>query len=409
MKKNPRLFERPFPRVDIHPDSIKHTKKGHPWIIDDSFTKQFPKTNLFLIGIHPKTKEETVLFINDWRHPKIKGRVWSHQEPFVEKIKNFEYDLGTRLESSLIKRIESNVQTERDNFYWIFGEADLIPGLFIQFMGDMVLIQTFASFWFPLQFTVTKHVQRLLEKHLTDKEYKVILQERFPGGKEDIKKISKKISDNLDCHITEFGIKYEVKPFDGNDPGIYTDAASVRKKMKPYFEEAKNVLNLYSYTGAFSLQGLKHEREVTSVDLSSKYMSWLEKNIRLNEFKTKHTSMVMSSEQALKKLLKSEKKFDLIICDPPSSSTDGKKITQALKKYEDLVPLILNNLENKGHAALFLNTHSVSKKKFQEKILELIKGKAKIVNEFKLGEDCPTLKGFPEGNYLKVLIIKKSY
>ena len=206
----------------------------------------------------------------------------------------------------------------------------------------------------------------------------------------------------------EFGINYEVRPFDGNDPGIYTDAASVRKKMQTYFEESSKMLNLYAYTGAFSLQGLFYDNEVTSVDLSSKYMSWLEKNITLNDFKSEHHSMVMGAEQALKKLIKEKFLFDLIVCDPPSSSTDGKKTTQALKKYEDLLPLILNSLNNNGHAALFLNTHSVSKKKFQEKILELIKGKAKIVNEFKLGDDCPTLKGFPEGNYLKVLIIKKS-
>lgn len=408
MKKNPRLFERPFPRVDIHPDSIKHTQKGHPWIISDSFTKVFPKTNLFLIGIHPKTKEETVLFINDWRHPKIKGRVWSHQAPFTEKIKNFEYDLGARLESALESRIRENIQEERNNFYWIFGEADHIPGLFIQFMGEIVLIQTFSSFWFPLQFAVTKHVQRLLEKHFPNEEYKVILQERFPGGRDEIKKISKKISSTQNCRISEFGINYEVRPFEGNDSGIYTDAASVRKKMKMYFENSSTMLNLYSYTGAFSLQGLFHENEVTSVDLSAKYMNWLEKNISLNDFKAPHHSLIMNAEQALKKFVKDKKTFDLIVCDPPSSSSDGKKTTQALKKYEDLVPLILESLNEKGHGALFLNTHSVSKKKFQEKILELIKGKAKIVNEFKLSDDCPTLKGFPEGNYLKVLIIKKS-
>ncbi|MBT7611102.1 MAG: hypothetical protein HN576_15180 [Bacteriovoracaceae bacterium] len=409
MKKNPRLFERPFPRVDIHPDSIKHTKNGHPWIILDSFTKTFPKTNLFLIGIHPKTKEEIVLFINDWRHPKIKGRVWSHQKPFVEKIKNFEYDLGSRLENALERRIIDKISEERDNFYWIFGEADHIPGLFIQFMGEVVLIQTFSSFWFPLQFAVTKHVQRLLEKHFPSNDYKVLLQERFPGCKPEIKKISKKISSTINCNVTEFGIKYEVKPFDGNDPGIYTDAASIRKKMRPYFENSNSMLNLYSYTGAFSLQGLFHNGHVTSVDLSSKYMDWLKRNILLNHFTSTHRSMVMSSEQALKKLNREQVKFDLIVCDPPSSSSDGKKTTQALKKYEDLIPLILESLEDKGHAALFLNTHSVSKKKYQDKILQLIKGQAKIVNEFKLGEDCPTIKGFPEGNYLKALIIRKSH
>ena len=69
--------------------------------------------------------------------------------------------------------------------------------------------------------------------------------------------------------------------------------------------------------------------------------------------------------------------------------------------------MILDSLSREGQAVLILNTHSVSKKKFHEKVSSIVKGKAKITHELKLGEDCPTLKGFPEGNYLKVLIIKK--
>lgn len=408
MKKNLRIFERPYPRVAIHPDSIKHTQKGHPWIISDSFTKKFPKPNLFLIGVNPKTKDETLLFINDWRHPKIKGRVWSHQAPFVEKVKNFQQDFGKRLEEALEKRLNDKIHEERENFYWVFGEGDLIPGLFIQFLGPLVLIQSYATFWFPMEFLVVSHVERLLEKYFPERDFSIMIQERFPGARSDFKHVTKSNKIPSEFVLNEFGINYEIHPYEHHDPGIYTDASSIRKKLLPYYEESKNILNLYSYTGAFSLYGLSKGKDVVSVDLSQKYIDWLERNISLNEFSANHQSMAMNCEMALKKLAKEDKKFDFVICDPPSSSSDGKKTSQALKKYEELVPMILDLLESKGHAALFLNTHSVSKKKFQNKILELIKGKGKITNEFKLGEDCPTLRGFQEGNYLKVLIVKKN-
>ncbi len=407
MKKNLRLFERPYPRVEIHQDSIKHTRKGHPWIIADSYTQKFPRHNLFLIGVHPKTQEEIILFINDWRHPKIKGRVWAHQEPFVEKIKDFQVELGARLESALAKRLDKEIPSERDNFYWTFGEADLVPGLFIQFLGEVCLIQTFSSYWFPLEFVIVNHVERLLKNYFPNKCFSILIQERFPDCRSEMKKISNKEKLNHEMIISEFGIQYEIRLFEGQDPGIYTDAASVRKKLLPYYQDAKTILNLYSYTGAFSLQGLKYNKQVTSVDLSAKYMNWLEKNIELNQFQGEHQSLVMSTEKALRKLKKQEKSFDMIICDPPSSSSNGNKITPAIKEYDHLIPLIIELLSKEGHGILFLNTHSISKKKFQEKVLLLIKDKARIVKEFKLGEDCPTLKGFPEGNYLKTLIIQK--
>ena len=328
MRKNLRLFERPYPRVPLHQDSIKHVKKGHPWILSDKFTAKFPKHNLFLIGTSPSTKEECVLFIHDWRHPKIKGRVWSHQAPYVEKVKNFQEELGSRLEAALIRREELKLKQERDNYYWAFGEADLLPGLFIQFLGNIIHIQTYCSFWFPLEFVIIGQVSRLLKNYFPDRDFEILLQERFPGCKPAVKRMTNFKDIKETVSITEFGIKYEIFPFKGLDFGLYTDAASIRKKLSPLMDQSKSLLNLFSYTGAFSLLGLSKGLDVFSVDLSTKYMDRLKNNIKLNNFSSHHTSMVMSAEQALKKLKRDEKEFDFIICDPPSSSSDGRKITR---------------------------------------------------------------------------------
>ena len=67
-------------------------------------------------------------------------------------------------------------------------------------------------------------------------------------------------------------------------------------------------------------------------------------------------------------------------------------------------------LEKGGYLAVFLNTHQVSSKKFQQKIMDILKQhklKLKQIKTYKLSDDCPTLKGFPEGNYLKGILLQK--
>jgi 23S rRNA (cytosine1962-C5)-methyltransferase len=187
-----------------------------------------------------------------------------------------------------------------------------------------------------------------------------------------------------------------------------------RKHVKPYMLAGKSLLNLYSYTGAFSLFALKNKiPKVVSVDLSAKYLDWLEENISLNKEidPTHHISMCMPTEKALLKLIHDQENFDTIICDPPSSSSDGQSTTNALKSYEKILPLMLDLLSAEGKLIVFLNTHAISWNKFEEKLKFIIdasiyKNKAMVGKRFKLSEDCLPQKGFHEGDYLKGFLIE---
>ena len=150
--------------------------------------------------------------------------------------------------------------------------------------------------------------------------------------------------------------------------------------------------------------------EVHSVDLSKKYLNWLEDNLSLNKFDGKHFSYKSPVYEQLKEFQKQDQKFDVILSDPPSSSSDGKKRTNAMKNLKQELPLMVDLLEKGGHIIVFLNTHQVSPKKFQQKLLDILKEKKlrlKIIKNLKLNKDCPTHKGFPEGDYLKGILLQK--
>lgn len=404
-----KIFERPFPRVQLHPATLKHLKKGHPWTTKDRFTEEFPKNRLFLIGTD-KNGTETVLILNDPNHPKVKARAWTLKPPFVEAVKNFRDELYQRLGSAFQKRVQADYFDERENLYLVFGEGDYLPGLFVQKLGDTFLIQFYARYWTQIEDVFLRIFNKVMKEY--DFKGQILLQERYPNAKSKTRRIDRK-GQVESLTVNENGIVMEIHPGRAHDPGIYTDAASIRARMLKHLEDKKSVLNLYSYTGAFSLQAMKQGAErVVSVDLSGKYLSQLERNITLNEDlkPENHESIEGDVNKVIADMVKKQDTFDLVICDPPSASSDGKKMTSAVKNYDSLLPKLNKITTSGGHIAIFLNTHNVTRKSFKNKIEETIKKeklKLNIVSEWSLSADCPVSKGFPEGDYLKVLVLEK--
>ncbi len=380
------------PGVKIHPLSEKLCLKGHPWILKDKFTEAFP--NEKLLNAVSKNGRFLFSFFHDSDHPRIKGRLWSLTTESDGKPDNFRKELSKRLKVAIDKRLNlrnTNHLGERENYYLVFGEADYLPGLFIQRFSSTVFITYLSSFW-------TDYTEDILNSIDSERIY---LQNRIKKRSpwEIVKGKPSKITFN------EFGSKYLIKPEDP-DLGFYTDMSSIRKQLKSILKSKNVIANLFSYTGAFSLYTLSQGvKEVHSVDLSNEYLKHLEENLSLNSYQGSHFSHKAEVIQWLKE---TNLNFDLIICDPPSASTDGKRKRNNLKVYEDLLPL----LNKKSHEfIIFLNTHSIGRQKFKEKIEDIIRSQnlpLKIQKEFSLNADCPRLKGFPEGDYLKGFYLKKS-
>jgi 23S rRNA (cytosine1962-C5)-methyltransferase len=387
-------------RVEIHPASIKHVKKSHPWITKDSFSQRFPKNPKFLSA--RIDEKRFCILMNDPEHPTIKARVWSIDTKSKLEEKDFLYELKGRLIQSF--RLRDDQDFGRDNYYLCFGESDKVPGVFIQKLGDTILIQLYAEFWSKYERDLVRITR---EKYLNSN---IWVQKRNQNKVKEFYCSTNKQLREDQFEVTEFGVNYVIKFNEYYDIGIYTDMAAIRNKVRADFED-KSVLNLYSYTGAYSLFALQSgASEVTSVDLSKKYLDWLDENLESNPSldKSKHSSLCKPSEKALEQFVKEGRKFDVIVCDPPSSSSNGKKITKAIDAYKKLIPLIAQCLNKKGKAYVFLNTHSITRPKFESKIKEYIGDtKISISGALKLHEDCPSLKGFPEGDYLKGLILYK--
>lgn len=402
------------PSYDVHPTSIKMIQQGNPWVTLDQYSEKFHPKDRFIIALNQR--KPFALLIHDPQHKTIRARLWAKSGNLDKQAKSFKADFTKRIDTAFRLRKSSGLLEKRNNFYLTFGEGDQLPGLFIQYLAGEILIQQYTYFWDKFENFILETVMKKMRDIFHIDIYRTDIWKQMRVDGDGHKEAPSCYDPNLsfkNIEINEFGVNYKLNLGSHYDIGLYTDMSSARGKMEPLFKEAKSVLNLFSYSGAFSLYALKHDaQEVISVDLSEKYLEWLDTNISLNDDldKGKHTSMCMSVKDALNELKTKEKKFDLIICDPPSSSSDGNKRTNALKDYEKVLPQIDSLLSENGKAIIFLNTHKVNRKKFQFRIHDIIKAselKLKTSTFYGLNEDCPSMPKFPEGSYLKGFLLER--
>ncbi|MGB0452845.1 MAG: class I SAM-dependent methyltransferase [Bacteriovoracaceae bacterium] len=392
--------------VVLHPDSYKYLRKGHPWVTKDRYSLNFPKNFPLIYSL---SNNQKWVFLNDPEHSKVKARLWTVLENSEESYStdNFWEDFSIRVSEAIEERIEEEIDNERENFFLVFSEYDQIPGLKILKLKNIVLIEEYANFWGHQKEQVKSILQKSLN-HYFEEDITIIWTVRNTS-KLKIKSSDQDLIDN-EVVINEFGISYKLNMKDFYDFGIYTDMSSIREGLSEHLYKADSVLNLFCYTGAYSLYALGLEaKKVVSVDLSPKYLNWLQENLELNShLETKnHYSIKSDTLSAIKKLKKENQKFSFIVCDPPSSFTDKNKRYSVLEYTEKLLPELFEVLTENGKIALFCNTHQTTRKKFKSVVNSLLPKNYAIQEELFLDGDCGALENFPESDYLKGFIISK--
>src|SRR5690606_16245854 len=269
-----------IPECVIHPVSIKLLRQGHPWITADNFSNRFPRQSEFVIATDDR-KRPMALLIHDPNHKNVKARVWSTKFPFDREAQHFTAGIQGRLDLAFEKRIQMKELQERENYYLVFGEADQLPGLFILRLKDRVLIQFYTAFWNRYKSIIVTTIQEVFPEI---KDENVWIQLR--GETKELQKLPQNFVDQNrrdEFHLSEFGIQYLIRLGSSYDHGLYTDMSSIRHTLTKIVKPGSSLLNLYSYTGAFSLWAMKlGATDVVSVDLSPKYIEWLQQNLGLN-------------------------------------------------------------------------------------------------------------------------------
>jgi len=215
--------------------------------------------------------------------------------------------------------------------------------------------------------------------------------------------------DNL--KVRENGLLFEVDLNRGLHTGLFMDQRQNRKDIMPLCE-GKRILNLFSFTGAFSVVGAASgAAEVTSVDASTHYQNRARNNFEINRLDTrKHHFIVGDCHKVLDRFAQEGKRFDMVIMDPPSFSTVGKNRFTTSGGTASLVAAVLGVLEDGGSLITSSNHQKVD---ITEYLKELRRGALQAATPLRIiqtsgqGPDFPFLITCPEGRYLKYVVAIK--
>ncbi|EPI00662.1 hypothetical protein D920_00759 [Enterococcus faecalis 13-SD-W-01] len=214
--------------------------------------------------------------------------------------------------------------------------------------------------------------------------------------------------------VKENGINFAVYLNEGLMTGIFLDQKEVRGALSEGAALGKTVLNMFSYTGAFSVAAaMGGASETTSVDLAKRSLKKTQEQFQVNGLSLEnHKIVVMDVFEYFKYAVKKGFTYDMIVLDPPSFARNKKKVFRVAKNYGELVRDSIDILEDEGILITSANTANLPAEQFQKMIEEEFdKKNVDYVQKaaYRLPADFRTIPAFEEGNYLKVFIyqIKK--
>jgi len=212
--------------------------------------------------------------------------------------------------------------------------------------------------------------------------------------------------------IKENSINYAIYLDDGAMVGIFLDQREVRKTIKEHYAKGKQVLNTFSYTGAFSVAAaLGGAVETTSVDLAKRSLAKTKEQFSINNIDLSKQKIIVADVFENFKIAKKKGfSYDLVIVDPPSFARSKKRVFSAAKDYTKLLKEVIAITNQNGTIVASTNAANFDMKRFKSFIERAFKEsnkKYKIEKSFSLPKDFRISPKFPEGNYLKVLFIRK--
>ncbi|OTP12365.1 SAM-dependent methyltransferase [Enterococcus sp. 10A9_DIV0425] len=214
--------------------------------------------------------------------------------------------------------------------------------------------------------------------------------------------------------IKENGVTYATYLNEGLMTGIFLDQKEVRGALIDGLALGKSVLNMFSYTGAFSVAAaMGGASTTTSVDLAKRSLKKTREQFEVNGLSTEDQRIiVMDVFEYFKYAQRKNLSYDVIVLDPPSFARNKKKVFRVAKNYGELVKDSLAILSDDGILVASTNAANVSVDQFQAMIEDELLATGvdyQIIGVYRLPNDFQTIASFPEGNYLKVFIyqIKK--
>lgn len=391
-------------KIILKPGKEKAVLRRHPWIFsgaidavmgdpENGSSVQVFDSNKNFLGIGAFSP-----------YSQIRVRMWSFEneeinQSFFEK----RIDLSIKRRSYLMKKFDDSA------WRLIHAESDQIPGLIVDQYNDVLVIQILSSGSEYHRNTIVDALKKI--SGLNNIYEKSDLDVRkIEGLKERTGPVTGEIPHEI--LINEGGYQFIVDLENSQKTGFYLDQRLNRRIVSDYCKD-KDVLNVFSFTGGFSIYAAgSNAKKVVSLDSSKEALDLAKRNHILNGFQENGYEWLEGDAfQLLRKLRDQNQKFDMVILDPPKFAPTASHVDKAARAYKDINLLSFKLLNPGGILVTFSCSGGLTEGLFQKIVSDaaLDAGAyATILEKLNQGPDHPVSLNFPEGAYLKGLICLKN-
>ena len=392
------------PRLYLKPGHDRPVRRHHPWVFSGALGRlEGPVADGGVV--------EVLSFDGEWlargylnRRSQILARLltWDPGEAIDEAF------WERRLERALQARAALRLEEMTSAYRLVFAESDGLPGLIVDRYGDFLVLQS-----------LTLGVERWKEVIVR------LLAERLrPRGIYERSDVEVRAKEGLApaegvrfgepppprLLITEHGHRFYVDVIRGQKTGFYLDQRENRRRAAAYLAGAE-VLNAFSYTGAFAVYALKAgARFVVNVDTSAEALQGAVENLRRNGFDERRFENIEGDAfQVLRRMRAEGRRVDAVILDPPKFAYAQAHLPRAARGYKDINLQALHLIRPGGLLITFSCSGLVSPDLFQKIVFAAAEDAGRdvqILERLSQAPDHPVRLSFPESEYLKGLICR---
>ena len=331
-----------------------------------------------------------------------KGLGW-----FVSKDKvTFNQAFFEKLFRQAKEKRSAYYQDELTTAFRLFNqEGDGFGGLTVDLYGDYAVFSWYNSYVYQIRQTISEAFRQVFPEVLGTYE-----KIRFKGLDYESAHVYGQEAPDF-FTVLENGVLYQVFMNDGLMTGIFLDQHEVRGSLVDGLAMGKSLLNMFSYTAAFSVAAaMGGASQTTSVDLAKRSRELSQAHFQANGISTDdHRFIVMDVFEYFKYAKRKGLTYDVIVLDPPSFARNKKQTFSVAKDYHKLISQSLEILNPGGIIIASTNAANVSRQKFTEQIDKGFAGRSyQILNKYGLPADFAYNKKDESSNYLKVISMKVS-
>jgi 23S rRNA (cytosine1962-C5)-methyltransferase len=377
--------------------------KGHPWLFSKSIKK---------INKSPQTGDLAVIFRNSDNRLIGIGLYDAQSDIRIKmlyhgfestKIDNSFFE--TRIQTAYERRLPL-LKTVTDSYRLIFGESDGFPGLIADVYRQVLVIKLYSEIWLPYLSEFLNSLIKVSNTRTAVIRLSRKLQQSQLHSLKDGDVIFGELEDEV-VKFKEHGINFSANVIRGHKTGYFLDHRHNRKRVGE-LSKGKNVLDVFSYAGGFSVHALANgAQSVTSVDISAQAIEVAQFNAGLNPHEGTHKVRVGDAFEELNGLIKKNQLFDVVVIDPPSFAKQASEVALAKKKYAELARLGARVTKKNGKLILASCSSRVTVEAFRDVSLSALCSQGiRFTLEKTTFHDIDHPIGFPEAAYLKCLYLQ---